>query len=327
MAKRNKYQNSTAKVKSKGRNDNLIFIICILIAALFWGLIKLSHIYPASYTFKVSYDNVPVEKRLTRLTDTTVEVNFSARGFAIMKLSLFQDMTQLNIDLEDQDLMRKDGNDYFIYTRELRQKIADEVELPETEIDFSKTTLGFILEDLHEKQVHVGSNIVLKFKEQYDLYEEEIITPSSVKVFGPKALLDTIDKVFTQSIEFSYVASDKDIMVHIENPFPDLLHFDPDFVSLKIRVEKFTESSIDTPIDFSGIKENIKSFPATAVVNFKVAQKDFNNIDPDQFRVMPEMRGIDLIDVDKLHLTLVDKPDFIRNEWIVPADVEFLIIK
>jgi hypothetical protein len=332
VAKKIKYNRgfmaSESKPKSKGRrNDNLIFIICVLIAALFWGLIKMSHIYPASYKFDIQYSNIPVEKRMTSLTDSAVEVNFNARGFLIMKLSLFEDMSFLDIDLSECELMRKEGEDYFIYTLELRDQIASKVELPETEIDFSKTTLGFVLEDLHEKQVEVVSDIKLVFREQYDLYEKEIISPTSVKVFGPKTVLDSINQIFTQNIEFRDVHSDMDISVYINNPLPDLLHFDPDFVSLKIRVEKFTESSIDTPIDFSGIRENIKTFPAMVTVNFKVAQKDFNNIQAGQFRVVPELGGIQLQQVSRLQVSLAEKPDYIRNEWLVPAEVEFLIIK
>ncbi len=332
MAKKQKYRNSIAphkgKVKSNlSRSDNLIFVVCIIIALLFWALIKLSHDYPASYTFKLKYKNAPVEKRLTGLVDTTVNIKFSAVGYSIIKLALFEDMTELTIDLENFNLMKKESNEYFIYTDELKEEMASRVNLPATEIDFSRTTIGFILEDLHEKEVEVLSNIKLQFKEQFDLYEKEIITPTSVKVFGPKGVLDTIDHVYTQNITLRDVDSDRDIMIYIENPDSDLLHFDPDFVSLKIRVEKFTESSIDTPIDFSGIDENIKSFPAVAKVYFKVAQKDFNNIESGQFRVAPEIGGVSLHDVDKLHLTIEEKPDFIRNEWIVPADVEFLIIK
>jgi hypothetical protein len=58
-----------------------------------------------------------------------------------------------------------------------------------------------------------------------------------------------------------------------------------------------------------------------------VAQKDFSNIQASQFKIIPETKNINLNEVKRLHLKLVEKPDFIRDEWISPADVEFLIIK
>ena len=38
-----------------GKNDNIIFIVCIIIAGLFWGLIKLSDYYTETYEFKINY--------------------------------------------------------------------------------------------------------------------------------------------------------------------------------------------------------------------------------------------------------------------------------
>ena len=98
-------------------------------------------------------------------------------------------------------------------------------------------------------------------------------------------------------------------------------------MNVRIRVEKFTESSVETPIDFSAFNKEVKTFPSTVKVNFKLAQKDFNNISASQFQVIPETEGLDLATAEKIHLKLVRKPDFTRNEWIVPTDVEFLILK
>ena len=78
---------------------------------------------------------------------------------------------------------------------------------------------------------------------------------------------------------------------------------------------------------FLPCQKMIRTFPATVQVNFKVAQKDFSNIQPNQFKVVPEIEQTDINNAKRLHLILVEKPDFIRDEWITPTDVEFLIIK
>jgi YbbR domain-containing protein len=154
-----------------------------------------------------------------------------------------------------------------------------------------------------------------------------IISPPGVKVFGPKATLDTLNQVFTQTIVLQNLDSDKTVTIGLSNPNPSLLRFEPEQVEIKLRIEKFTESSIEIPIDFSNIKQNIQSFPSTVKVYFKVAQKDFNNVQAGGFNVKPELSGIKLQDVDRLHLILTKKPEFVRNERIVPANVEFLITK
>jgi hypothetical protein len=173
----------------------------------------------------------------------------------------------------------------------------------------------------------VKENYQLSFKPQYDLYQPSVITPKTVTAYGPKEILDTLSFVLTQKIKLADLDKNKSISVGLENPLPSLLHFTPEIVKMDIRVEKFTEKTIDVTIDFSSINAEIKSFPNTVQVNFKIAQKDFNLAEANQFHVVPETEGLNFQTADKLQLKLVRKPDFIRNVWIVPTEVEFLIIK
>lgn len=309
------------------KNDNVIFIVCVIIAGVFWGLIKLSDFYTETYAFKVHYYNVPVDKQLTRLADSTLEVSIEARGYAVLKLNFFEDDNVIEIDLNKIEIIKNDGNKFLIYTQELKPILANLIKIEETNIELSETTLGFTLENLFEKQVNVIENHEITFKQQYDLYEPASITPTTVTVFGPKKIIDTLNFVYTEKLKLNDVESNKTISIGLTNPYPNLLHFEPNIVTMHLRVEKFTESSIETVIDFSAINEDIKSFPATVMVNFKIAQKDFNNVQSKQFHVVPELDGLDLKSADKVHLKLVRKPEFTRNEWVVPSDVEYLIIK
>ncbi|NOX86927.1 MAG: hypothetical protein GXO86_13350, partial [Chlorobi bacterium] len=196
-----------------------------------------------------------------------------------------------------------------------------------SDVGISRSSLRFVLEKLAEKTVPVSPDLSLEFKPQFDLYEEPSVTPSKVKVFGPPSILDTLTGVSTQHLVLKNVYTDRKIDVGILNPAPGQLQFDPEIVSVSFRVEKFTESSVEIPIDLSRVRLKIKTFPAIVKVNFKVAQKDFNNVQTNQFNVVPETEGVNLREVQELHLVIEKKPDFIRNVWLNPTDVEFLIIK
>ena len=318
----------TSKTGSKiSRNDNIIFIICFVIAGLFWGLIKLSEVYTEDFVFKINYINVPAEKLLTKMVDSTLVVNIEAQGFAILKLNFIEGNDKIDIDLDNCDVIKNEGSDYLIYTQELKEVFAAIFGVEENDFSFSETTLEFTLEDLQEKQLVVKENYKLDFKPQYDLYQPSVITPKMITVYGPGEILDTLSFVLVQKIRLNNLDENKSVSVGLENPLPTLLHFKPDIVTMDIRVEKFTEKSVDVPIDFSSIKQEIKSFPNSAQVNFKIAQKDFNLATANQFQIVPETEGLNIRTADKLQLKLAKKPDFIRNEWIVPTEVEFLIIK
>ena len=85
--------------------------------------------------------------------------------------------------------------------------------------------------------------------------------------------------------------------------------------------------NIEIPININGVGKNIKLFPKTVYVHFKVAQKDYNNVRANQFEVIPDIENIDIQNVVRLHLKLNKKPEFVRNITLDPSDVEFLIIK
>jgi hypothetical protein len=318
--------NSGSAPKS-AKNDNWIFFTALLISLIFWILIKLSDSYTIPYSLRVNYKSIPAEKRLTFITDSIVNVNITARGYEILHLNLFGDMDVLDINLSNFSLMKKEGDDYYVYTDELTEKLAKVTGIPKKNIHFSKNTLSFTLTALAEKELRVENLVRLGFTGQFELYEEPLLSPETVKAFGPAELLDSLDKISTEKKVFENINSNRDLHVKLFNPLPDLLKLEPDEVTMKIRVEKFTTSSIEIPIEVPKLRQNIKLFPKTVTVHFKVAQKDYNNVRMSQFEIIPDLNGIDIHTAVRLHLTLVKQPAFIRNISLEPADVEFLIIR
>ncbi|MCB2208422.1 MAG: hypothetical protein KQH67_08990 [Bacteroidetes bacterium] len=309
------------------RSDNFILLLCIIIAAFFWLLIKLSNSYDVSYTTYIAYENVPVEKRLTKIIDSSLVIGFKARGYDILKLNITENMKLLTLDLTAYQLKKANNDEYYINTGLIAQELANYININESDIFLSKSTLSFVLSDLHVKEIGVQGRLELGFKDQFDLYEKEMIRPKTVSVFGPLSVLDTMTNVYTEKLKLAMVNEDKSIQVKLYNPLPDILNIEPGEVNVQLRVERFTESSVEIEVDVSSLPENVRTFPSTVQVNFKVAQKDFSNIQSNQFKVIPDVGQTDLTSAKRLHLTLVEKPDFIRNEWITPTDVEFLIIK
>ena len=309
------------------RSDRLIFIICLFIASLFWLLIKLSHVYSVNYTFGVKYNNAPPSMRLTNLVDTTLDLNLTARGFAILKLNLFNDMETLDINLGNYNIIKGDGSDYMIYTQELITTLSELVNVDEKDISLSRSALKFEMEKTGEKEVPIIPNFSINFMDQYDLYSDVETNPKSVVVYGPQKVLDTLLFISTKELLMSDVFSDQVITVELENPNSILLNFQDNTVDLIFEVEKFTESQIVAPINISNIKYKIKTFPSQVAVYYKVAQKDFNEVRIHQFNIVPVVDNLDIVYAKKLPLKVLNQPDFVRSVRIVPQEVEFLIIK
>lgn len=310
-----------------GMSNNFIFIICVLIAALSWILIKLSATYTVTYDFSLNYADLPINKNITTVADSNVTISFTDKGFALLKLELFSNMRQLRIKVKDYNLINDKDNFYQISTKEVLKNLSQETNIPADNILFSKPYIGFNMESLYAKKVRVVEAHSIKFKEQYDLYGELQVSPQKITVYGPKDILDTLQIVFTESSIINDVDSDQSLNSNLVNPLPNLLRFEPSTVTVNFKVEKFTESTLDVPIYNGTTNDKIAIFPKTVKVSFKIAQKDFNNINPSLFIVTTETEGVDLNTVNKLKLKITKKPAYIRDEWLAPAEVEFLIIK
>lgn len=309
------------------RSDRIIFIICILIASLFWLLIKLSNVYTVNYTFRVGYNNQPSSLRLTNIVDSTLDLSLTARGFAILKLNLFNDMETLNINLGNYNINKDGGSRYSIYTQELTTTLSELVNVDEKDLQLSRTALIFEMEETGVKRLPVIADYEIKFVDQFDLYSEVTIDPQNINVYGPQYILDSLSSIKTSLLLLNEVNANKKVKVGINNPFPDLLSFDNDEISLDFQIEKFTESELMVPVNLSNLKFNIKTFPSQVTVYYKVAQKDFNEVLPHQFNIIPIVDELNVIHAKKLPLKIDKQSDFVRNVRIVPNEVEFLIIK
>lgn len=261
------------------------------------------------------------------MSDSSVNVDVTARGFEILELNLFENMDRLDINLDNFSLMKKEGEQYFVYTEELIEKLAEVIGIPKGDIHFSKNTLTFTLSELSEKILPVKNLIQLQFTEQFDLYETPVLSPEQVKVYGPPEVLDTLQMLYTDNNQIINLDADQSLRLRLRNPRPDLLKFEPDEITMKLRVEKFTASSIEIPIELPASRESIKLFPKTVKVFYKVAQKDYNNVRTNQFKVLADIENVDISKAVRLQLKLTKKPDFVRNTTLDPVNVEFLIIE
>ena len=309
------------------RSDRLLFIICLFIAALFWLLIKLSDIYSVNYSFALKYNNAPASLRLTRVIDSTLDISLTARGFAILKLNLFNDMETLDINLDNYTIDHKGDIKYGIFTQELTSRLAGLVNVGEKDIQLSRASLTFELEKTGSKIISIVPNYDIIFTDQFDLYEEVKLDPSEVTVYGPQSVLDSLYSISTQKLILENVQTDQEIGIELNNPNPELLSLGNNQSTLYFKVEKFTESELLVPVNLSNLKYRIKTFPMQVSVFYRVAQKDFNEVRAHQFNIIPMVDNLDILHAHKLPLKVSKHPDFVRNVRVIPSEVEFLIIK
>jgi YbbR domain-containing protein len=308
------------------RKDHLVFVICLILAATFWFLIKLSDVYAVSYNLKVKYTHVPMGHLITSLQDSTVTIHFKSNGYNLLDLLIHRQLDTLSVNLDECNLRKISDKTYVVTTASLREPVAQKLGINDQDLDFSKPQLTFYMEKLSSKKMPIQARLDLTFKSQYNLYKYEI-TPLMVRVFGPKKVLDTLQNLYTQVIRKEKAQGKIKTEIPVANPLPRMLKFYPPVVTVTLDVEKYTERSVTVPVDVSGIHPVIRTFPLNVTVNFNVFIRDYEKIHPGQFRIVPNVKNIDLNTVKKLRLEVISAPKNVSNVRVVPPEVEFIIVK
>ncbi|GMT44828.1 MAG: hypothetical protein IEMM0006_0660 [bacterium] len=273
----------------------------------------------------IKYNHQPAGKLITALNDSTTTVHLKSNGYNLLDLLLHGSLDSLNVDLRQHDIKKDADGQYFINTGSLRESTAQQLGVNDRDIEFSKSKLSFSMELLHKRKMKVSALLDLTFKSQFRLYHFKII-PATITVYGPDKIMDTLKGLNTAMIHLENLENSQKVKVKIHNPYPRMLRFLPPKVTVDLDVERYTERSVQIPVDVSEIRPEIRTFPNIATVNFNVFIRDYEKIRANQFKLIPNIKNINLRKVKKLRLELVSKPKNISNERIVPSEVEFIII-
>src|SRR5690606_27094547 len=110
----------------------------------------------------------------------------------------------LFIDFSQSHSFNKTGR-YYVLTTTLRESIVEQIDAGLDIIDIKPDTLFFQTLPWISKEVPVYVNGKINFQKQYTSIGDLVVTPSKVILSGPKSYIDTVSKIFTDSLLLSNV--------------------------------------------------------------------------------------------------------------------------
>ena len=309
------------------RYQFFVFIICLFASISFWLLIKLSNEYTLSFTIPVKYENVPNNRMLTGVSDSSVQLTLKAQGYQLILLRYWNNPKYISINLSNSNKSQKSDavtTDLLLmpYIRRYASTLgfANEVRAIHPEQIVIK------MNKLYSKSVPVHVTTDVTFAPQYLQFEPCLISPSTVMVFGTRKMLDSIRFAQPEVIKIRNMSESvvRDIRLNANIQF-NKPFFIPSHVQVTIPVQKFTEGSVEVPIkvlvQIPG--HNIKLFPDKAVISCIVSMRDYKKLEAGLFTVTAVLTKSDNL----FHLTITAAPDFVRNIKITPEKVEYLVLR
>lgn len=315
-----------SQVVLKKRRKILTFLFFLFFSSFLWILIKLSASYIIPYKLDFVLFDLPANMWISEDQSTqSLSISINTTGFKLLKIKyLASKKGAIHFPLSQLPYRKQNENMYYLNTLNLQDLIAGFLGINEKDIEFIEKEIFFRIVPMQSKKVRIEVDSKINFKEQYRQYGPIKVFPESVEVFAPKAILDTLNYITTETI------SGKGIDLPIDDSLN--LQYDESLirpslrkVAIHIDVEKYTESSVKLNVIKPG-KPKIKVFPVEVEVFFSVALKDFDSLSKDQFVAAIDTSGL-YARKKLLSVFLKQKPSFVEIIRIEPEQVEYIILK
>ncbi|MCL3782075.1 hypothetical protein EMN47_16935 [Prolixibacteraceae bacterium JC049] len=321
-----KINNSIKKIDPKKNQKPLIYLICVLIASTLWFLNALSDSYTTTISFPVKFTNFPENKILVNEPPKKLDLKVNAFGFTLLRNSLSMAFHPLifNVNEFTNQRMQRSQSSYFRigtdrYLERLQSQVSSEMKI----ISVMPDSIIFQFDPIVEKKVGIKANVQLSTKEQFIQTSSIKLIPDSVQLAGPKSVLDTLNYITTDLMEFTGV--NKTIHRNISLPDINNITYKKKRTVLNIPIEQYTESKISVPVQVINAPDSIKliTFPSKIEINYLVALSQYKNIDHSLFKAIVDYSETNKVK-NKISINIQQAPQNIISYSFDIKSVEYL---
>lgn len=311
-------------IQSKKLN---VFGFFLLLSFMFLMFAKLSKNYTEIIPFQVTYENVPDQHSIVQKHDSVIYVKVKAYGFNLFTHNFFKHIVTVDFNKE----VRKHGKEYIWDTKNGFSKVNAQLGSKIDILSIEPDSLSFPYEIMNVKAVPVKLESQIDFAPGYDMGDSLKILPDSVKIIGPKNMVEKISKIRTTKLILKNVNTsiDKEVNLSLDKSFNDKLRLSNDKVRVQGIVEKFTEGTFEVPVNIINLPSNIKInyFPKTILVSYYVSLENYKKVKALDFKIVCDYAEIKNQEGTFFIPKLVAKPNFVKSAKMKQNKVEFIIIE
>ena len=307
----------------KSRKVN-VFLLFIVLASLFSILTKLSQDYTQSVTFAIEPTNVPEDKIIIKDSIQNLDITLTTYGFKLIRYYFYKPSVTIDIGKAE----RKENYFQWISHKEFSNVVSQFD--PNVKIEnINPDTLRLRYDTNSVKLVPVILSSNIEFAPGYDLSGNLSLQPDSVKVIGPRVLIDSVRSITTKQLNLKNVKSDISSPILLDLPNNDQLKFSNSQVNLNAEVERYTEGTISVPVIVKNIPEdvNLKIYPKSIEVIYYASLKEFKNIGSNSFIVECDYKDAKDDNASYLIPKITQQPSEVKRARLSITRIEFIISK
>ena len=310
------------KVERKNKRSIFTFLIFLVISTAAWFLVKLSEDYVTQTTFRLQLEEVPADKWVSS-DEQSVKMSLNIDGFHTLRYKMIRDRF-VSLPLNEVSFRLENGNIYSFSSQYVAEKVAEKLGINASDITMNDAKIYFTMDALKSKVVPIVLHSDITTARQYDIYGIPMLDPSSVTIYGPQEVIDTIKTVRTEPLTMNNVSQTFSAIVPLDL-LEGKLRSNVKEVKAEVQVEKYTEMDIEVPIQASDSLK-LRFFPETLSVKCLVAMRDYASITPESFKVAVDKQQLKAMQ-PLLDVSLASWPPTVQILATRPDKVEYLIVQ
>lgn len=302
--------------------DALIFLFFLALSGAFWFVQSLDKQRETTLRIPVDYMGIPEDVELENKLPNRIEIKVRDEGLTLMKYNS-RNTVPLALDLERVYFAK---GKIVITTDQLKNRISRYV-LPSTAVlQIKPDSIIVLYHKLSSVTLPIKLNGEVKPSSQYVLSDSVQIEPSTVKIFGPKNLVDTMKAVYTEKLDLKSLSDTTFVKAKLEKPKQGIKYAFND-VNIGVFVEMFTENKIEVPITIINAPAdmNIRVFPPTVNATYNVGLSNFKKVRDNDIKVVFDYNEAKELEKRRYKLQVIEDSHYISNLRISPERVEFLL--
>ncbi|HSV77366.1 MAG TPA: hypothetical protein VLH37_10085 [Bacteroidales bacterium] len=315
-----------------GKKKLYFFLLCLFCSAFFWLFIKLSREAEMVIEQPIAVSNVPEEVVVSHLSQRKVQFTMRATGLRLLVQNFFLANDTLVFDARQLAPIAEGGEPLFIIpSTKLIRQMANRLDAEKFVINVSPDTVYVRFSFAAEKMVSVLANVSLSFSKGFGQTDHLRIEPDSIKVRGPRNVVDTLSAIHTHPMVLVNLDKEAINLVDLVNPALEKgLSLGTNQVEIFIPVGEFLQTSLELPLgirrqDSEGFRgSEVILFPNRVTITLLASKKFIESIDTTLVEAYVNC-PIELPPATKrLDVHIGRMPPFVQIVSIEPPQVEFL---
>nr|WP_314248154.1 YbbR-like domain-containing protein [Capnocytophaga leadbetteri] len=233
----------------------LTFVVCVLLSAFLWSLIRLSKNLLREVSVPVVVTNLPAHQVLMPSAPNAIKLLVEGNGFTLLKT--YSQNEALSVDYTD--LKHIEGSRYCL-SKSTREKLTNTY-LSNFKIrSVVSDTLTLLLEKKVSKKIPVLMQLNVEYAKEYQLTELRI-TPDSVTAYGSQKAIDTLTQVTFQYTKKKHIKDNFSKNYSLKNT--KYITYDLHTIKMEAFVDKVSEQLLKVPVQVVNVPKDsqVKVFP------------------------------------------------------------------